>query len=107
MYRSRPRDRRAWLIGIVIFTLFCIAALFWLGPMQPVLLTAEIFVVLIGLLCFFLTHPNLQGQNPVQTLALVRANQLSSGHLFLSLLRPFFRRRRANQANPHLPASGP
>jgi len=104
LYRHSPSDRRLYLIGAAILSLFCIAVMFWIGPVQQDILAAEILFVLIAVVSLFRRIPNPPAQNPVQALAAARARAITPGQVFMALLRSVIRNRVArNQNNPNQP----
>lgn len=86
--RRSPADQRTWLVGASLFSVFCIAIMFLLGPVNIPLLTAEILIILIAIWNFIRRGANpTTPLNPTQNLAALRSASLTPRRIFLSLLR--------------------
>ncbi len=108
MYRCDPDERRMYVSGTGIFAIMCAVIMLWIGPFQPVILTTEIIIAIVGISRLF-RRPRQPAQSPTltpqQLLAMTNARAITPGAvsraLFIAIFRP---NRNRVPGNPNQPA---
>ncbi|MHB8596820.1 MAG: hypothetical protein ACYDER_08415 [Ktedonobacteraceae bacterium] len=97
MYRCDPEERRMYISGTGFFALICAIIMLWIGPFQPVILTTEIIIAIMGISRLF-RRPRQPAQSPTltpqQILAMTNARAITPGAVFMALFYAIFRRNR-------------
>ena len=94
MYRCKLEERRQYFVGAGFFAIICGIVMLLFGPVQPVILTIETIIAIVGIWRIFRRPQPPANLTAQQLLAAEHAQAIAPGAVFMALMISIFRRGR-------------